>query len=172
LYPWFKLHLVSHYKAKRKRAAEQQEQQERAKITAASNKMSLPGALASVTAALGVARAGTPYQSKGIPADITPLESTDSDNSVAANASGDSDSDSVRDSNFHTIIQKWKASDKRFSVSLFSSSSTGHAKIERTRRYSDSDGDGDHKLAGTSLGGDDSDIDGDSTSLGWCDDDH
>jgi hypothetical protein len=60
--------------------------------------------------------------------DITPLESPDRDDSVDVNAAGDSnsninsnsDSDSVRgrgrDNKYRTIIQKWKASDKRSGV--------------------------------------------------------
>jgi hypothetical protein len=64
------------------------------------NEMSRDGALGSITSALGVARAGTPYQGElngSIPADTTPLESPYSDGSVAANTSceaeGSSDSD-------------------------------------------------------------------------------
>jgi hypothetical protein len=164
LYPWFNLHLVNHYKAKRKRAAEQHE---RANITAASNKKSRAGALGNFNSALDVARAGTPHQGQlngGIPADITALESPDSDDSVAANASGDSninidsDSDSIRGrgSNVRTIIQKWKASDKGVSVCLgqqFINRARENRKNKGTHRDSDSDGDGDRKLAGTSLGG-------------------
>jgi hypothetical protein len=45
LYSWFKLHLVSHYKATRQGAAEQQE---RANIMSDSNKKSRAGALGNV----------------------------------------------------------------------------------------------------------------------------
>jgi hypothetical protein len=158
LYPWFKLHLVSQYKAKRKQTAEQQE---RANITAASNKKPRDGALDNVTSALGVARAGTPHQGElngGIPADITPLESTDSDNSVAANASGDSDRGRGRGSNCCTLLQKWKASVKGIGVCLgkqFINRALKNRKNRVTRRDSDSDsdGDGDRKFGGTILGG-------------------
>jgi hypothetical protein len=138
LFAWFKLHLVSYYKAKRKRA---EEHQERANITAASNKKSRAGALGNVNSALDVARAGTPYQGQlndGIPADITPLESPGSDDSVAENASGDnnSNSDSVRGSNCRTIIQKWKASDKGVIVCL-GQQFINRAREEITERFTE-----------------------------------
>jgi hypothetical protein len=78
---------------------------------AASNKTARAGALGNVTAALGVARAGTPHQgglNGDIPANVAPLESPYSDNSVAANDSVKRNSYSI--SNSRTIIQKWKDS--------------------------------------------------------------
>jgi hypothetical protein len=73
-----------------------------------SDKKSRPGALFNVTVALDVVKAGTPHQSKDIPADITPLESPDIDDSVAADASGESniDSDSDSDRNARAAIRK------------------------------------------------------------------
>jgi hypothetical protein len=97
-----------------------------------------------------VGRVGAPYKRKGITADITPLKSPDSDDSVAANASGDSDSfrDSDRDRNYHTIVQKWKASGKRVILCLvqkFINRVCKNRKKRMTHRYSDSVGDGHHK---------------------------
>jgi hypothetical protein len=132
-----------------------------------SNKKSCDGALGNVTSALGVALAGTPHQGElngGIPAHITPRESPDRADSVVANTSGDSKSDSVRDrgSNCRTILQKWKTSDKGVIVRLgqqFTNRACEIIKYRVTHRESnsdddgDDDGDGDRKLAGTHTGG-------------------
>jgi hypothetical protein len=112
-----------------------------------------------------VSRADTPHQGElnaGIPSDITLLESPGSDNSDAANAPGDINSDIVRGrgSNCHTIIQKWKASDKGVSV-CFGQQFINRAHEKRKNRVTsrgsgingDGGGDGDRKLSGTSLGG-------------------